>query len=61
MVRLFLSQLYQILVLLCEVRYLSDLGIGSISNIPKDVTDLEEVISLAMGEELQNSNLHGFL
>ena len=55
------SQLLEVKIPLGEVRQPSDLGVGSICNLAKEIIDFEHDIRLPLGGKLPSTNLHGFL
>jgi hypothetical protein len=54
-------QLLPVKVSLREVRQPSDLGVGGIGNVAKEIIDLEHEIRLVLGGELPGGDLYGFL
>jgi len=54
-------QLLPVKVPLREVRQPSDLGVGGIRNVAKEIIDFEHEIRLALGGEFPGGNLYGFL
>jgi len=53
-------QLLPVKVSLCEARQPSDLGVGGIGNVAKEIIDLEHEIRLVLGGVLSTGDLHGF-
>jgi hypothetical protein len=58
---LLVLQLLPVKVSLCEVRHQSDLGVGSIGNVSKEIIDLAHEIRLVLGGVVPSSDLHCFL
>jgi len=54
-------QLLPVKVPLWEVRQQSNLGVGGIRNVPKEIIDIEHGIRLALEGEFPGGNLYGFL
>jgi len=54
-------QLLPVKVSLREVRQPSDLGVGGIGNVAKEIIDLEHEIRLVLGGEFPDGDLYSFL